>query len=418
MKLSKLANNIAISPILPFAAALNAKKAAGETVYNLTIGDFDPSIYPIPEQLTAQSIKAYEAGETNYPGAVGMPMLRQGVADLLNRTCGLNYGADDVQISCGSRPLIYAAYKVIVDAGDKVVYPVPSWNNDHYCQLTEAQVVEIETDASTDFMPTAEQITPHLKGATLLALCSPQNPTGTVFAREQLKQICDAVVAENKRRSPDEKALYVMFDQVYWLLTFGSTQFYHPLKQCPAIEPYAIFVDGLSKSLAGTGIRIGWGTAPKVLLNKMQALLAHTGSWAPRPEQVAAGHFLQNATDVDQYLKQFRGQLESRLDAFYKGIIDLKTKGFPVDAIAPQAAIYLSVNIDLKGKKTAEGIILDSSDAVHEHLLNEAGIGVLPFSWFGAKSHGDWFRLSVGTCQQSEIPLVLHALEQSMAKLH
>ena len=258
MRLSKLAEEITTSPILTIAALINEKIADGEKVYNLTVGDFDSNIFPIPDLLTAETIKAYETHQTNYPGAFGTPNFRKGVADTLNRICGLDYTAADIQIASGSRPLIYATYRCVVDPGDRVVFPVPSWNNDYYSSFCETEVITIETTPENNFMPTANELRPHLKGTSLLALCSPQNPTGTVFDKANLQEICDLVVAENKSRSAGEKPLYVMFDQVYWLLTFGDTEFHHALSLCPEIRDYAIFIDGLSKSFAGTGIRVGW----------------------------------------------------------------------------------------------------------------------------------------------------------------
>ncbi len=417
MKLSQLAEEITTSPILTISAQINAKIAEGEKIYNFTVGDFDPDIYPIPEPLRDETIAAYQNNETNYPGAFGMPEFRTGVAQTLNRICGLDYTADEVQIASGSRPLIYATYRVLVDEGDKVIFPAPSWNNDYYTQLSKTQAVIVETTPENHFMPTADELRPHIQDAKLLALCSPQNPTGTVFSREGLLEICKMVVAENKRRSADERPLYVMFDQVYWLLTFGDVQFHHPLSLCPEIKPYAVFIDGLSKSFAGTGIRVGWATAPAHILPKITALIAHIGAWAPKPEQVAAGKFLQDTQAVDDYLVQFRTQLQLSLNTFYDGFMALKAKGYSVDAIAPQAAIYLTVKIDLVGKTTAQGTLLDTPDAVHQYLLNTVKLGILPFSWFGAQNLGSWFRISVGTCKQSEIAEVLGVLETEMALL-
>jgi aspartate aminotransferase len=417
MKLSRLAEGITTSPILTISAQINEKKAAGEKIFNFTVGDFDADIFPIPDLLKAETIKAYEDNQTNYPGAFGMPEFREGVAQTLNRICGLDYSAADIQIASGSRPLIYACYKTILDPGDKVVYPGPSWNNDYYTLLTDTKATIVETSPANDFMPTADELRPHLDDAQLLALCSPQNPTGTVFTRARLKEICDLVVEVNQHRSADEKPLYVMFDQVYWLLTFGDVEFHHPLKVCPEIKDYAVFIDGLSKSFAGTGIRVGWATAPAHVLPKMRALIAHIGAWAPKPEQVAAGKFLQNIDAVDAHLDQFRAQLQTRLQSFYDGFMALKAKGYPVDAIAPQAAIYLSVKIDLVGKTTPDGAVLTDTDAAHDYLLNTVKIGMLPFSWFGATSYGDWFRISVGTCRQEDVAEVMDILETGIAAL-
>lgn len=417
MKLSSAAQSITTSPILTIAAEINAKISQGKKIYNLTVGDFNSKIYPIPERLTALTIKAYQQHETNYPGAFGLDPLRHSIIDLLKDYCEIDVKLNEVQIASGSRPLIYSFFKTIVDPGEKVIFPVPSWNNDYYTELHKAQPVIVETLPESNFFPTVENLKPVIQDAVLLSLCSPQNPTGTILSDKHLKQICDLVVAENKRRSADEKPLYVMFDQVYWLLTFGNSKFFHPLSVCPEIKPYAVFIDGISKSLAGTGVRVGWATGPETIIQKMRAFIAHIGAWAPKPEQLATGQFLAEKDSVDKFLNDFRGQLQQRLDGFYHGFMQLKEKGFDVDAIAPQAAIYLSVRINLINKKTPEGRVLQNDKAVHDYLLNEVGIGVLPFSWFGADTHADWYRISVGTCDQQLVEDVMQTLEQALNKL-
>ena len=420
MNLSRLAEQIRTSPILTIAAEINARRRRGEALHNLTVGDFDSSIFPIPDGLTEAIIAAYRDHQTNYPGATGLPEIRGGVADLLNRVCELDYEADDVIIASGSRPLIYAVYRTVVDPGERVVYPVPSWNNEHYAAMLGAQTATVETAPENHFMPTAEAIAPHLKDAVLLALCSPQNPTGTLFDKPNLKAICELVVAENRRRGGAQKPLYVMFDQVYWALAFadsGTGAFHHPLAVCPEIRDYAIFVDGLSKAFAATGVRVGWATGPRPLIMKMSSLIAHVGAWAPKPEQIAAAVFLADRPAVDRYLDGFRARLAGRLGDFHAAFMALKNKGYAVDAIAPQAAIYLSVKIDIQGRQTASGVPLDSADAVQKYLLDEAKIGILPFSWFGAKNHGNWFRLSVGACRREQIPVIMAGLEAALEKL-
>ena len=106
-------------------------------------------------------------------------------------------------------------------------------------------------------MPTAIEIAEHIKGASLLALCSPLNPTGTTFSKEELTAICNLVITENEGRGDYEKKLYVMFDQIYWALTFGDTEHYNPVSINPKMKEYTIFIDGISKAFAATGVRVG-----------------------------------------------------------------------------------------------------------------------------------------------------------------
>lgn len=134
-----------------------------------------------------------------------------------------------------------------------MIYSVPSWNNNHYTHFVEGEHAVIETVAGNNFMPTAEQIRPHLKGAALISLCSPLNPTGTIFKRKELEEICDMVLQENNERAPEEKKLYVMYDQMYWVLTYGDSEHYNPVSLRPEMKDYTIFIDGISKSFSATG---------------------------------------------------------------------------------------------------------------------------------------------------------------------
>ncbi|MDX5418005.1 MAG: aminotransferase class I/II-fold pyridoxal phosphate-dependent enzyme, partial [Hymenobacteraceae bacterium] len=213
MTVSRMAQNLIGSEIIKLAGEVNAMIAKGEQICNLTIGDFDPKIFPIPGELRAGIAEAYAEGHTNYPPANGVAVLRKAVADFTRDRLGLTYPENDILIAGGSRPLIYATYLAIVDPGDKVVFPTPSWNNNHYCHLSGATPVMVETSPDNNFMPTAADVASSLKGATLLALCSPLNPTGTMFSKKDLEDICDLVIAENKSRGEGEKPLYILYDQ-------------------------------------------------------------------------------------------------------------------------------------------------------------------------------------------------------------
>lgn len=417
MKLSRQAEAVITSPILTIAAEINEKITQGEQIYNLTVGDFNSKIFPIPQRLTDLIIDAYQQHETNYPGAFGLPGLRQSVSDLLKIYCDIDVPVAEIQIASGSRPLIYSFFKTVVDAGENVIYPVPSWNNDYYTELHDANAIIVETSPQNNFFPTAEELRPYVGNAVLLSLCSPQNPTGTILDKQQLIEICDLVVEENRRRSAHEKPLYVMFDQVYWLLTFGDSAFHHPLSVCPEIRPFAVFIDGVSKSMAGTGVRVGWANGPEHIISKMRAFIAHIGAWAPKPEQIAVGQFLAEKQAVDDFLTEFRRQLQDRLDGFYQAFMTLKDKGFDVNAITPQAAIYLSVRLNLINKTTAQGKLLATDEDVHQYLLNDVGMGVLPFSWFGATQHANWYRISVGTCTRDQVGEVMKRLEKVLQEL-
>ncbi|MEZ4684689.1 MAG: aminotransferase class I/II-fold pyridoxal phosphate-dependent enzyme [Bacteroidia bacterium] len=191
----------------------------------------------------------------------------------------------------------------LVDPGDKVIYPVPSWNNNHYAYIADAQKIEVQTRPEDNFMPDAALLAPHVKGATLLALCSPLNPTGTIFSREQLAGICEMVLEENKRRGPDEKPLYIFYDQIYSSLVYGEEEHFNPVMLYPELRDYTVMMDGMSKGFCGTGIRLGWAFGPRHIIDKMKAICTHTGTWSPKAEQIAASIFLRNDEAVDSFLE-------------------------------------------------------------------------------------------------------------------
>jgi aspartate aminotransferase len=416
-RLSHMAENLIGSEIIKLGGEIRDRVLRGEHIYNFTIGDFNPAIFPIPQELKEAIIKAYEEGLTNYPVANGNPELRANVAKLIANFQHLSYSAEEVLIAGGARPIIYAIYQSIVDPEDKVLFPVPSWNNNHYVHLSHGQQVFVETRAENNFMPTAAELRPYIQDVTLLALCSPLNPTGTVFQKEQLQEICDMVWEENQRRGADEKPLYLMYDQIYSLLTFGETQHFDPVSLKPELRPYTIYVDGISKCLAATGVRVGWAFGPQRIIDKMKAILGHVGAWAPRPEQVATGRYLAIPGALEKYMNWIKAEVDARLTGFYNGFKQLEDLGFPVRAIPPQAAIYLTVQIDLKGYTTAQGETIDSTEKTTAYLLSEAKLALVPFYAFGSDKTSTWYRLSVGTASMSDVTQSLESLKNAMEKL-
>ncbi len=156
MKVSKLAQNLIGSEIIKIGNQVNELKSQGAEIANLTIGDLNSSIYPIPAGLKAEIQKAYQNNLTNYPPANGLLSLRKSISEDLKNRWNFDYSPNEFLVAAGSRPLIYATFKTIVDDGDRVIYPVPSWNNNHYSYLTQAEKIEVETKPENNFLPTAE----------------------------------------------------------------------------------------------------------------------------------------------------------------------------------------------------------------------------------------------------------------------
>jgi aspartate aminotransferase len=417
MKLSHLSETLIGSEIVKLGGEIREKIRQGQRIYNFTVGDFDPSIFPIPKELENEIVEAYRHHFTNYPAAEGNLDLREAITSFIKEMEGLDYGPDEILVASGGRPLIYAVFRAICDKGDKIIYAVPSWNNNHYTHFVGGQGVEVEANVENNFMPRAADILPHLKDATLISLCSPQNPTGTTFHKNELEAICDMILEENKRRGENEKKLYLMYDQMYWHLTYGNIKHYDPVNLRPVMRNYTIYIDAISKVFASTGVRVGWSMGPSTVMSKMKAILTHVGAWAPMAEQKAVAKFLFEREAIKKFLSHFKSEIEQRLREIYNGFMKLKSQGFNVDAIAPEAAIYLTIKIDLVGKKTTDGKLLADQSGVTAYLLNEASLAVVPFYAFGASRDSEWYRLSVGTCKKEEIPEMISKLGEALKKL-
>lgn len=401
--LSDGARSLVGSEILKIAAEIRAMIAAGKSVCNLTVGDFNPKYFPIPAMLLEEIQKALVTGETNYPPSDGMLVLRQAAADFTAREYGVRYPIDSVLIASGSRPILYGAYRCVVNPGDVVVYPAPSWNNNHYCILTQARGIDVPTHAADGFQPTLRDLEPHLGAAQMIVINTPLNPSGTVIDAEHLRAIARAVVDENARRSKaGRRHVFLLFDQVYGSLTFGSVRHEHPAALVPEVAPWLITVDGISKALAATGLRVGWMLAAPEVAARMRDLIGHVGAWAPRPEQVATAAFLQNEAAVQAFRKSMNAAVNGRLDALHDGFAAMKSAGYPVDGIQPQGAIYLSLRLDVVGR-TIDGRRIDGNEAIRKLILEEAGLAAVPFQAFGLRDETGWFRLSVGAVSTDEI---------------
>jgi aspartate aminotransferase len=183
------------------------------------------------------------------------------------------------------------------------------------------------------------------------------------------------------------------------------------------MREYTIFIDAISKVFAATGVRVGWSFGPSLIISKMKAILTHLGAWAPMAEQKAIANYLGNREPIKKYLAHFKKEIEERLTRIYEGFVSLQKEGLPVEAIAPEAAIYLTIKIDLAGKKTADGTMLKDQSDVTAYILNEAKLAVVPFYAFGASRDSSWYRLSVGTCKKEDIGEMISTLRAALLKV-
>jgi len=408
--LGTMVSGLVGSEILKIGAEVRALRVAGKTVCDLTVGDFSPAQFRIPQRLETAIARALADGQTNYPPADGIPELRRAVQRLYEQKLGLAYPLEGVLIAGGARPVVYCAYRSVLDAGDAVIYPVPSWNNNHYTHLCEARGIPVVTEAANGFQPTAETLAPHLGEARLLVLASPLNPAGSGFSRQQLERISRLVVAENRRREKaGTRPLFLVYDHIYWMVAASDSEHFTPVGLVPEVGPYTIFIDGISKGFAATGLRVGWAVGAPTVISRMKDLLGHIGAWAPRAEQVASAEVLADPNDVEPLTRELRTGLGARLRALYDGIMDLRAAGFPLDALPPGGGLYLAARFNLIDR-------LGTNEAIRKFLLERAGFAMVPFQAFGLREDTGWFRLSVGAVGLAEIEQALPRVRAALAE--
>lgn len=414
LRIAERAAGLAGSEILRIAAEIRALRETGAPVTDFTVGDFDPRQFRLPPRLEQLIAEALAAGETNYPPSIGLPVLREAVCAFYERELGLRYPVESVLVTSGSRPGLYGTFRVLLDPGDRVVYGVPSWNNNYYCYITGAVDVPVPCGRGTNFLPDAALLAPAVRDARMLVLNSPINPTGSAFDEATLRGICDLVLEENARRGDAERPLYLLYDHVYWTLTFGGVRHVDPVSLRPEIAKYTIYVDGISKAFAATGVRVGWVVGPADIIAAMNTLLQHVGTWAPRAEQVATARFLGETEAVAETRATMVAGLQLRLRTLVDGLRELQRDGLPVESTDPMGAMYVSARFAINGKRTVDGQRLGTNDEVRKYLLERAGFGAVPFQGFGVQEDNGWFRLSVGAVSPDGIVAMLPRLRAAL----
>ncbi|HIF16912.1 MAG TPA: aminotransferase class I/II-fold pyridoxal phosphate-dependent enzyme [Candidatus Poseidoniales archaeon] len=403
-RLSQMANSMERSQILAIAAEVRTMIADGKQVTPYTIGDFSPEHFEVPPRFIELMHEALDDGQTNYPPAAGLPELRCALADWMKHRFGLDVGAEGIIVGSGARPVLYAAFRLFLEAGDGLAHGVPAWNNHYYVHLNDAVDISLVGTVESRFLPTAAQLKERIAETRVLVLNSPLNPTGTCFTKEELGAICDVILEENARR--DGKPVMLIYDQVYSTMTAPGIEHVHPVQVRPEMFEYTVTLDAVSKSLTGTGLRLGWMALPPSLAAPVIALIGHMGAWPARPIQKAAAGVYSDFELLENYFDGLDEKIAARMEILKTKLSKMHPM---IEIVQPQGGIYLTVRFNL-----FEKIGATSNEEIRQWLLNEAGVAVVPFQAFGLEDESGWFRISIGAVGLEDVVASMDRLEAAL----
>jgi aspartate aminotransferase len=370
VKLALRTQGIKPSVTLAIAAKAGRLRAEGVDIANFSAGEPD---FDTPEHIKAAAIEALHKGMTKYTDVKGIEPLREAVVQKYRREFGLNYRKEDVLVSCGAKHAIYNILQAVIDPGDEVVIPAPYWVSYSDMALLAGGVSKtIATSETTEFHISADQLAATLTPRTrVFILNSPCNPTGATYERDELLAI--GRVLENHD-------CLIIADDIYEKIIYDDTQFYTLVALCPALRERTIIVNGVSKSYAMTGWRIGYAIGPADVIGAAAKIQSQSTSNATSIAQAAALEAIRGEQDdvalmVHEFHKR-RHAIVERLNRI-EGIRCLK----------PQGAFYVFPNVSgLFGKKT-KNTILNTPCDVADFLLEEAKAAVVPGEDFGSNQH-------------------------------
>ena len=379
MKFSELAQNIKPSPTLAITALANRLVSEGKDIVKLTAGEPD---FPPPGHVIEAGIQAFRDGKTKYTAASGIPELKQAICDKLSRDNCLDYTPADVIASCGAKQAIFHCVQAIVSPGDEVIIPAPYWvSYPDMCELFGARKRLLPTTLDSGFRLSAEALAEAINERTrLLILNSPSNPTGSVYRRADLEAI-----AETLLKHPD---VWIISDDIYEKIYWADEPFANIVQVCPELQSRCCIINGVSKSYAMTGLRLGYAAGPAGLIKLMSNIQSQSTSNPCSVSQYAA---LSALTGDQQEIHDNVGRYREHHDL----MIGELNKIPGLRTLAGEGAFYLLP--DCSGLiERLDGI--DNDIDLCALLLERAGLAVVSGSSFGAPGH---IRLSYATSKEN-----------------
>ena len=373
MKLSAKATQISASPTLAIDSKFKAMKAEGIDVVGFGCGEPD---FDTPENIKAAAIKAINDGLTKYTPASGTLALKKAICEKLKNDNGLDYGTDCIVVSNGAKHSLINAFNAILNPGDEVIVPAPYWvSYTEMVKMADGVPVIIETKEEDGFKFTAQQlkdaITPKTKA---LVLNSPSNPTGMVYSEEELRAIAEVAV---------EKDIFVVSDEIYEKLIYDGKKHVSIASFNDEIKKRTIIVNGVSKSYAMTGWRIGFTAAIPEITKVMANMQSHAAS---NPSSISQAAALEAYVGTQDTVEEMRKVFEERRNYMVDRINSIDG----VSCIKPEGAFYVMMNIkELFGREIC-GKVINTSDEFCELLLEKSLVALVPGSGFGAEGFVRW----------------------------
>ena len=367
------------SPTIAMTTRAADLRAQGRDIISLSAGEPD---FDTPENVRDAAKAAIDAGHTRYTAVDGTPSLKRAIVDKFARENGLDYAPAQITVGTGGKQILYNALMATLDDGDEVIVPAPYWvSYPDMVLLAGGTPVVVECDQASGFRLTPDAleaaITPRTKW---LILNSPSNPSGAGYDRAQMAALCDVLL-----RHPQ---VWVLADDIYEHLVFDGFAFCTPAQVEPRLKDRVLTMNGVSKSYAMTGWRIGYGAGPEALIKAMAKLQSQSTSNPCSISQYAAEAALTGPQD---YITDSRAVFQRRRDLVVAGLNACPGLDCPV----PQGAFYVYPSIaGLIGLTSAGGTPIDSDEAFANALLDETGVAVVFGAAFGLSPH---FRISYAT---------------------
>ncbi|MBI3097744.1 MAG: pyridoxal phosphate-dependent aminotransferase [Planctomycetes bacterium] len=366
MRLSVRISSLTESPTLAIGAKTRELKSRGIDVLSFSAGEPD---FDTPAAIKDAAIQALRDGFTKYTDSNGMPELRKAIAEKLQSENDIPCEPSQVLVSIGAKHSLFNVFQVLCDESDEVLLPAPYWvSYPEQIRSTGASVVVIPTSEASGFKVTRADLERYASTRTkALVLCSPSNPTGVVYTKEDLQTVADFCVA---------RGIFVIADEIYEKLVYGGAVHHSISSLGPKIRDLAVTVNGFSKTYAMTGWRLGYAVGPKPIMEAAANFQSHVTSNATSFAQKGALVALKTPND-------FLGQMVAEYDRRRRYCVERLNAMPGVSCVTPEGAFYVFPNISGLFGKTSGGRRLTNSMEVAEALLEQARVGVVPGLAFG-----------------------------------